>query len=124
MTVVEVDVRQPEVREALAEIAARALEHTPGLRTATPSGNIVWNKDVPLYTIMGYPHAGPHELAFAASAQNALVPLMNFVSELLAASQVPAVAETKSVASAATTEAYTKKPLEKKPVSRKPGVRG
>ena len=83
-TVILEDLRQPELRRMLRDIAEAALSHTPGPRRLSDDGKVVWNKDVPLYGTRGFPHAGPGELIYAAAASSALVPLLDLVDTLLA----------------------------------------
>ena len=73
-----------EELDALRALAAKALRHTPGLRAVAPNGGTVWNHSAPLYKTVHNPDECPYELAFAAAAQNALLPLLDELEALRA----------------------------------------
>lgn len=60
----------------LRMVATRALEHTPGPRSAHPEAPQVWDQHRVIYKA-ATADIGPYELEFAAVAQNALLPLLD-----------------------------------------------
>ena len=62
--------------DRLRALAQRALADVPGERVVAPFGDSVWSQTEALYGTIPHAQFIPHEMRFAAEAQNALLPLL------------------------------------------------
>ena len=70
--------------DRLRALAERALADVPGERVVAPFGDSVWSQTEALYGTIPHAHFIPHEMRFAAEAQNALLPLLDEIAALRA----------------------------------------